>query len=320
MLARGLEQAWARVATGRLVKALARREGARVVAIGGATLGGSGKTPLAIACARALVANGARVALVGHGYGAHASRRGVARIVTLTDRVEEVGDEALACARALPDVSVVVAPTRQAALDLALSLADVAVLDGVHQTLPRASLALLAVDPRDPWGAGACPPRGDLRAPRAALEALADLVVPIVATSRGAFVDGRLAGWEELRGLRVGLVTALARPRRVLELLAANGVHPRVVRTLSDHGRGRVPRSTAVDLWLTTGKCRESLLASGSGAVAELEHEVLLPPECRLTLTQEGSYPRKGGLEPRNPSNDGVRQRRRSWPGDSLAP
>jgi tetraacyldisaccharide 4'-kinase len=294
-LARAFEAAWVRAAKRRLVKPLAWREGARVVAIGGATLGGSGKTPLAIACVRALTESGARVALVGHAYRARASKRGAARVVTLADAVDEVGDEALACARALPGVPVVVAPTRQAALDLALTLADVAVLDGVHQTAPRASLALLAVDARAPWGSGACPPRGDLRASRDALVALADLVVPVAGISRGAFVEGQLVPWERIRGLRVGLVTALARPGRVLAMLASHDVDPAVVRTFSDHGRGRVPSSAAVDLWLTTAKCRESL-ESTRVALGVLDYMVPLPPECRLTLTQEGSYPRKTGF------------------------
>ncbi len=285
-LARALSSAWGRAAARRLVKPLVWRAGARVVAIGGATLGGSGKTPLAMACAQALAAEGARVAIVGHAYRA---RPRVARVVTVADPVGEVGDEARACARALPNVPVVVAPTRQAALDLALSLADVAILDGVHQTTRRASLALLAVDTRAPWGAGACPPRGDLRAPRDALLAAADLLVPVEGRSRGAFVEGTLVTWDELRQLRVGLVTALARPDRVTQMLAAHDVCPLVVRSSADHGRPRTTPSADVDLWLTTAKCRESL-ALPACSFGVLEYQVELPLACRLTLAQLGSY------------------------------
>ncbi len=308
--------AWGRVAAARLVKPLAWRDGARVVAIGGATLGGSGKTPLAIACARALAEDGARVALVGHAYGARPERP---RVVRALDDVREVGDEALVCARALAGVGalVVVAPARQAALDLALALADVAILDGVHQTAPRAALALLAVDADAPWGAGACPPRGDLRAPRRALVAAADLVVPVRGVSRGAFVDGALVGWDALRGLRLGLVTALARPGRVVRQLAAEGVHPAALRTFSDH---RTPRlspaehaASGVDVWLTTEKCRASFRASFPDAripLAVLDHQVRLPPACRLTLTRLGPYPPASNVQARNPPNDGARQAR----------
>ena len=43
-------------------------DGVRTVTVGGATLGGSGKTRIAIAIARALASRGERVVLVGHAY------------------------------------------------------------------------------------------------------------------------------------------------------------------------------------------------------------------------------------------------------------
>jgi tetraacyldisaccharide-1-P 4'-kinase len=218
--------------------------------------------------------------------------------VRSNDAVDLVGDEALVCARACPEVPVVVGPTRQAALDLALSLSDVAVLDGVHQTAPRATLALLAVDPLEPWGAGACPPRGDLRAPPDALLEIADGIVPVASTSRGAFLGRELLPWEALRGLRVGFASALARPSRVLRMLLHHGVRPRVVRTFSDHGRARLEASTAVELWLTTAKCAASLGLPPDAHHAVLEHHVTLDRPTliqlrRLTLAQLGSYARR---------------------------
>src|SRR5580658_2515622 len=64
----------------------------KVLAIGGSTLGGSGKTPLAIACAAELARLGASPVLVGH---AHRAAPGFARVVGGSDPVERVGDEAL---------------------------------------------------------------------------------------------------------------------------------------------------------------------------------------------------------------------------------
>jgi tetraacyldisaccharide 4'-kinase len=179
-LVRTCARAWARVAGRTVVRSLEIPAGVRVVAVGGATLGGSGKTPLAIACAGELAAAGARVALVGHAYRA---RPGRARVVAADDPLGEVGDEAIVAARALTSagVRVVVAPTRSAAIATASRGADVIVLDGVAQTAPvRAALALLAVDAVEPWGhAGAVAPRGDLRAPRHALLDACDGVVSI---------------------------------------------------------------------------------------------------------------------------------------------
>jgi tetraacyldisaccharide 4'-kinase len=295
-ISRAAERAWASIAVARLAKRLAVRSGARVVAVGGATLGGSGKTPLAIACARALAEAGARVALVGHAYRASPGR---AREVDPVDPIEAVGDEALVCTSDLGGVArVVVGPTRQAALDLALARSDVAVLDGVHQLAPpqRAWMALLAVDPLVPWGAGACPPRGDLRAPIAALRASSDRVVPVPARSRGVHV--RRAGaevllpWSALCGVRVGLVTALARPDRVLRTLAAHSVIPAVVRTFSDHARAHLHGAPGVDLWLATRKCAIGLRAD----VAVIDHRAVLEPSLEAALRGAPLDPPPGGV------------------------
>ncbi len=107
---------WGAAAASRLPRALVVRDGAKVIAIGGATLGGSGKTPLAVACARRLAMDGHSVALVGHAYRAKPDR---SRVVSPADAVEIVGDEALVAAQALEDVgvAVVVGPGRQVALE-----------------------------------------------------------------------------------------------------------------------------------------------------------------------------------------------------------
>ena len=155
---RFLSRAWGAVASRGLARPLAYSERVRVVAVGGATLGGSGKTPLAIACARELAKGGAgRVAYVAHGYRA---KPGSPRVVRGDDDLSRVGDEALVASRALDGlVAVVVAGTRQEALDYASARADVIVIDGVLQTAPRrASLALLALDDSSPWGTGYAPP------------------------------------------------------------------------------------------------------------------------------------------------------------------
>jgi tetraacyldisaccharide 4'-kinase len=261
-----------------------------VVTVGGATLGGSGKTPLAIACAAYLAGAGGRVALVGHAYRAAPGR---ARVVRPDDAVEDVGDEALLAARALEaapgQACVVVAPSRGEAVALASRRADVLVLDGVLQIAPaRASLALLAVDAEDPWGgAPRVPPAGYLRAPVGALLDASDRVVAVGdgagadarLVSRGAWSlelepdargpallwpsgGGALHTWEALARARVGLLCALARPERILRALARRGVTVREVVRARDHGpfgdrdlvRARAA-GAGLDLWLATPKC-----------------------------------------------------------------
>ena len=145
--------------------------------------------------------------LVGHAYRADPGRP---RFVSPTDRLCEVGDEALLAARVLEPLGarVVVAPSRAAAMAFAAQAADVLVLDGIAQLAPMpATLALLAVDAMDPWGGvPALPPRGMLRAPVATLVAACDAVVPMV--------DGGDAGAVTSRGYLGGRRRRGPRPRR----------------------------------------------------------------------------------------------------------
>jgi tetraacyldisaccharide 4'-kinase len=284
-----LAGAWRLAMTRTLRRNLRLPAHVRVLAIGGATLGGSGKTPLAIACAAELARQGASAVLVGHAYKA-APR--FARVVADGDSVEDVGDEALMASRALraSGARVVVAPTRQAAIDLGATLGRVLVVDGVSQTAPvSASLALLALDAAEPWGSRqALPPRGDLRASPAELIEVCDVVVPFgdlpdptsaewcgisgkregsPARAEGAgahLTSGELLSWDALADTPVGLITTLARPDRLVRSLAARGVYPRLVLRGSDHGPsparlGRRASSATKDagiaLWLATAKC-----------------------------------------------------------------
>jgi len=220
-----------------------------VLCVSGATLGGSNRTPLAIACARFLEDEGLRVALVGHAYRARPPRE--PRRVRADDDARAVGDEAIECARA--GVMVFVARSRQRAIEAAELEADVLVLDGPLQLEPRrATLSLLAVDRDAPWGSGKTPPLGNLRAPRATLEQAADAIAMCEPRSRGVRMNGELVRWSALPK-RIGLTTGIARPERVLALLRANGVEPSRILYSADHTPIRFDDSR-VDLWLTTSK------------------------------------------------------------------
>jgi tetraacyldisaccharide 4'-kinase len=279
-----------------VVRRLALPNHVRVVTVGGATLGGSGKTPLAIACAAHLAAFDS-VAFVGHAYRAAPRRPRVVR--PEDDGVPEVGDEALLAARALAPlrVPVVVAPRRRDALALAAQRARVLVVDGVAQTSPRrASLALLAVDAVEPWGrARAVPPAGDLRAPREALLAACDRIVAIGegedadarVVSRGAWQGGTLRSWGSLASARWGLLAALSRSDRVVSALARRGISLKSVVCVRDHGPfdrralqacSRATRALGearVDGWLVTPKCALHLPAGFPPAVATLDYSLV---------------------------------------------
>jgi tetraacyldisaccharide 4'-kinase len=298
-LARLLAVAWEAGSARAVARPLRLPPGVRLVGVGGAVLGGAGKTPVAIALARAFAERGAWPALVGHAYRA---RPGGARVVRPGDVVAVVGDDALAAARVLAGVAeVVVAPRRQAAIDHAVALGHrLLIADGLLQAAPdRLAAAVLVLDAAAPWGAGACPPIGDLRAPRAALLEAADVVAALQA--QGTALDpglpagavsvpsriagavsseGEAFGLSALGGLRVGLLLTVARPGRVVSALARAGVRPEVTLCLADHAVPTVAdlaraAGTRVEVWLTTARCATKLPAAiGGRPVLALDHRL----------------------------------------------
>jgi tetraacyldisaccharide 4'-kinase len=297
-LALGVSALWERSAG--VVREVALPAGARVVGVGGATLGGSYKTPLVLALAKRLAARGNRVAVVSHGYKAG---NAATRVVGASEPAVAAGDEAAWLARELAPLGVpVVVGARPAALALAAGLAPLVLVDSLLQTSPeRLALSVLAVDARCPFGAGACPPAGDLRASPGVLLEASDVVAGVGAESAGPDVppfppaqpvfpvassiagvrtsSGRAISTAELGAMRLGLLVAVARPERILRALAAVGVHPVDVRFFGDHrAPSRAGRPASVGAWLTTAKCGTKLGNTYAGApVFVLEHRLTLP-------------------------------------------
>jgi hypothetical protein len=215
---------------------------------------------------------------------------------------------------------VVVAPSRAEAIAHAARTADVLVLDGIAQLTPaRASLALLAVDPSHPWGRHpTSPPRAPVRMLAAACDGVVSLgegkpaaglfelgrpLWPAEVASRGVWMppssglwgtEGTLTPWSAVCVLRVGLLTALARPDRILASLARRGVVPAAIVSGPDHGPlgpnqaldvERAEGRLGIDLWLATAKC--ALHAARSMPwlrVAVLDHRVVLHEDLRTRL------------------------------------
>ncbi|MRG95308.1 tetraacyldisaccharide 4'-kinase [Polyangium spumosum] len=298
---RALASAWATLAAARVARPVALPAGARVVGVGGAVLGGAGKTPVAIALSRALALEGHDVAFIGHGY-----RSSVAspRRVLPDDPVALVGDDALCAARALAltDTPVFVAKRRAEALAIAVrSGKTFLVVDGLLQAAPRRlDDAVLVLDGESPFGAGLCPPLGDLRAPASALLEAADHVValgganapdlpssavPLASSIDGALdASGRRHDLASLASRRVGLLVAVARPGRLLLSLRRAGLRPYAASCLADHAcfdpeTLERARSLGLDAWLTTPRCATKLPPwLGAAPVLTLDHRVDVGP------------------------------------------
>ncbi len=261
-----------------------------LVAVTGATLGGSWKTPVSVALASALAARHLRVGLLGHGH--RAGGRG--RVIGVTDRspVEQVGDEAWETARLVsPGVRVAIGPRAQA-LRWLEHASDVVVADGLRGASGERSAVVLAVDARAPWGSGRCPPAGDLRAPVERLLGRASQVVAVVDEADEGPVPGgwwraeaRLALPSGVVGERVAVVTSVARPERFVEALVRRGVRVTAQVALRDHGGAwaggeaeRALRGQRFDRVVCTGKCAAWLPGRLAGRpVASVGLSVTLP-------------------------------------------
>lgn len=223
--------------------------GIPVLCIGNLTLGGSGKTPAAIAVARKLAAAGQNPFLLTRGYGGRL--RGPVRIDPECHRAIDVGDEALLLADVAPTV---VATDRLAGAKLARSEgAGIIVMDDGFQNPSLAKTrSIVVVDGRRAIGNGKVFPAGPLRAPLATQLALADAVLIVGSCSAAAanlatrlcargvpVFHGRLepdqTAVEGLRGQSVLAFAGIGDPEKFFATLEGAGIDVRERRRYADH-------------------------------------------------------------------------------------
>ena len=181
----------------------------RVVSVGNLTAGGTGKTPMTIALARAAQSAGGRPAVLLRGYrGAGAG----SRVVSDGDRVfldwRDAGDESILLARSLPGVPVVVGGDRVASGRLAVKRfrPDLFLLDDgfQHRRLHR-DRDLVLLDGTDLFGGARMLPRGRLREPTVGLRRSHAAVI-----TRADQADNPAALCREVEAVAPGLAVGLA--------------------------------------------------------------------------------------------------------------
>jgi len=147
-----------------------------VICVGNITLGGTGKTPLAMALARHLIAQEKRPAFVSRGHGG--TQFGPLQVDTQKHRFCDVGDEPLLLAQIAPTF---IGRDRVAAANLAIeSGADCLILDdGFQNPSIQKNLAILVIDAEVGHGNGRIFPAGPLRESVDNAMARADAVVLI---------------------------------------------------------------------------------------------------------------------------------------------
>ncbi|MGF1464338.1 MAG: tetraacyldisaccharide 4'-kinase [Maricaulaceae bacterium] len=153
-----------------------RRAGPPVVCVGGATLGGAGKTPVALSLLEAFRAAGLEAHAATRGYGGRL--RGPVQVDAMAHTAAQVGDEALLLAHV---AQTWVSKNRFAGVRAAAEAgAELVVLDdGLQNPNVAKDFALLVIDGEDPDGNGATFPAGPLRAPWPRAAARSDAIVVI---------------------------------------------------------------------------------------------------------------------------------------------
>ncbi|MGJ3232637.1 MAG: tetraacyldisaccharide 4'-kinase [Oceanicaulis sp.] len=147
---------------------------APVICVGNLTLGGTGKTPVAIAVIETARGLGLEPAGLSRGWGG--SLKGPLKVDPRRHGAREVGDEPLLIARAAP--AYIDAGRVEGARLAAREGADLIVMDDGHQN-PKLekTRSLVVVDAVAGWGAGTVFPAGPLREPVEAGLARADAVI-----------------------------------------------------------------------------------------------------------------------------------------------
>jgi tetraacyldisaccharide 4'-kinase len=227
-----------------------RRAGAPVICIGNFTLGGTGKTPAAIAMAELLKREGRKPALLTRGYGGSVS--GPAVVDPQRHSAADVGDEALLLAQA---AATVVSRDRVAGAQAAVAQgADVIVMDdGLQNPSLAKDLTIALVDGRRGIGNGNVFPAGPLRAP---LDIQLERCNAVLIVGDGSHADA-VAAKAQQRGLPVfhgalrpdeAVIPALTArpvlafagigdPEKFFATLRACGIEAKATKTFPDHHR-----------------------------------------------------------------------------------
>lgn len=250
-----LSAVWTAVGRARRQSATPYRPTIPLICVGNAVVGGSGKTPVALALAAEIKALGLSVGFLTRGYSGR--ERGPLRVVPAIHDADAVGDEPLLLARS--GVTVVSRDRAAGARLLEAEGVQVIVMDDGLQNLSVAPTAsLLVVDGGSGFGNGRVMPAGPLREPLADALARVDAVAlvgddraGVAATIGGtrplvrAYLEP-MPGTERFAGVRVLAFAGIGRPAKFAETLAEAGADVVELVAFPDHRRFRAEEVMAI--------------------------------------------------------------------------
>ncbi|MFZ1108914.1 MAG: tetraacyldisaccharide 4'-kinase [Rhodomicrobium sp.] len=314
------------VAKRRLRRARPYRSALHVICVGNFTMGGAGKTPVALKVAALLKEAGRNPGFLTRGYGG--SETGP-HLVQERDSADEVGDEPLLLARAAPTV---VSRDRPLGARLLQSLdVDAIVMDDGFQNPSLAKdFNIAVVDGGVGLGNGRVFPLGPLRAPLASQLGMADAIVVLGGSGALHYLDRELRSrplpifrarivpliGDELRERRFVAFCGIGRPAKFLDTLREAGATLVKTRSFPDHhayteaeARLLLGEAKALKAALITTEKDAARLKGKPGALGELyRYAAALPIAAqffeedeaelsRLLLKAIGADPRDTLLE-----------------------
>lgn len=273
-----------------------------VICVGNMTIGGSGKTPAAVAIAGLLRDANLHAAFLTRGYGGRLT--GPLAVDASRHTAAEVGDEPLLLAR---HARTIVSRDRPAGMRLAVELGARAIVmdDGLQNPSLRKSATFAVFDGAVGIGNGRVLPAGPLRARPAAQWPLVDAAILIGDGAQGDILAeeagrrgrpafrARLApdpdAARSLAGRRVLAFAGIGRPDKFLATLAECGAEIVRRKSFADHHRYRpaelrdlVRESRRDDLTLVTTEKDAARLGGAIGAEPGSPELLTLPVELRF--------------------------------------
>lgn len=217
-----------------------------VLCVGNLTVGGSGKTPVAIALARSAIKSGLKPGFLSRGHGGNFARPHI--VDAEHDLARLVGDEPLLLAEHAP---VAVTPDRAAgAALLAARGCDFLIMDDGFQSARIAiDYALIVLDARYGVGNGHVIPAGPLRAPLVDQLRYADAVMTVgegeaasdvvrkASRAGRSFFQAQLVARETtaIKGRRFLAFAGIGHPEKFFDTVTAAGATVSLARSFPDH-------------------------------------------------------------------------------------